>query len=216
MNKMQAYANEFGPMLIPFLVFSALNHFFNFELSFFAQPVYGYDFSGRLISVIQLSFSTALSYKPIPPAPLIQQAFYYVVQLDVRATLLLLWFSIGFSFMLASGNPRSVLQSSSLLLFFMTSILLWALNTRHPYVWLLLTIIQANPLLTYATGYVLVVLTLCLSFYVSKIALSRFRRKVEPVEEHVIKVICPKCNAEFRSNPVYCSSCGSRITNTEK
>ncbi|MBS7248118.1 MAG: hypothetical protein QXN15_09530 [Candidatus Jordarchaeales archaeon] len=214
MSKLRTYANEFGPILIPLLVFSALNHVFNTELSLLAQPVYGYSFSGRLISVIQLSFSVAFNYKPVPPAPLLQQAFFYVFQLDVRVIVLLLWFSIGFLFMLASGNPRGVFQSSSPLLFFMVSILLWGLSTRHPYAWFLLTVFQANPLLTCVAGYVLIVLTLGLSAYISEILLN-LRRRVEPVEEQTVRVSCPRCNAEFRSNPVYCSFCGFRIKNTE-
>lgn len=216
MSKLRAYANEFGPILIPLLVFSALNHFFNFELSLLVQPVYGYSFSGRLISVIQLSFSATFNYKIIPPAPLLHQAFFYVFQLDVRVIVLLFWFSISFFFMLASDNPRGIFQSSSLLLFFMTSILLWSLSTRHPYAWFLLTVFQASPLLTCVAGYVFVVLTLGLSAYMSEIILLKFRRRVEPVEEQTVKVLCPRCNAEFKSNPVYCSFCGFRIDNAEK
>lgn len=216
MSSLQPYVREFAPILVPILLFLAVNHIFNFELSFFAQPVYGYGFSGRLIGVIQISFSVLLGYKPVPPVLLFKQLpFYYAVQLDVRAPVLLLWLSLGFLFTLSSGNPRGTFQSSSLLLLFIISVFLWGLNTRHSYTWLLLTVLQANPLLTYIAGYLLVVSALGLSAYTSELLTSRRRRRVGTVEEHLFKVVCPRCRAEFSSNPVYCSSCGFRIDNTE-
>ncbi len=215
MNKLKTFIDEFGSLLPPLLVLFMINHFFNFELSFFSQPVYGYDFSGRLMGVVQLSLSTVFNYKPIPPTPLFQQLpLYYFIRVDARLHVLLLWFSSSIVFVL-SNRPRSTFQSSSIFLFFITSIFLWGLNTKHQYTWHLLTILQSTPLIMYIAGYVLAVLTMGFTAFTIEATLLR-RRKIQEAEEEKIKVTCPKCGAEFRSNPIYCSYCGFHINKAEE
>ncbi|MBS7288708.1 MAG: hypothetical protein KIH01_08220 [Candidatus Freyarchaeota archaeon] len=58
------------------------------------------------------------------------------------------------------------------------------------------------------------VLALGLGAYTSKLLTSR--RSVGTDEEHFVKVVCPRCGAEFSSNPLYCSSCGFRIDSAEQ
>lgn len=217
MKNIQQQVKDFEPILATSFVLLAINFLFNIELSLFSQPIYGYDFSGRLISVIQVALSTAFNYKPVPPTALLHNIpLYYLAELDFRIPVMFLWFSTSFILAALSNDPKGTLKSSSLTLLFITFVFLWGLSTRHTYTWLLLTLMQANPIITYTTGYLFAVLALGLGAYTSKILTSKRRNTVELLDGGTVKTICPNCKAEFRSNPVYCSVCGFHINSTEE
>lgn len=216
MKSIQQSIRGFEPILVISSVLLAVNFLFNTELSLLSQPIYGYDFSGRLTSVIQVALSTAFCYKPIPPTALLHNiSLYHLVELDLRVPVTLLWLAASFLSASASSNPEGTFKSSSLALLFILFVFLWGLSTRHAYAWLLLTLVQANPAITYTAGYLFAALALGAGAYTSKLLTSKRRNAVELPDEGVVKTTCPNCKTEFRSNPLYCSVCGSQINTTE-
>ncbi len=205
---------EFAPLTICFLVFLTVNHVFSFKIGFLIQPAYGYTFSGRLMSVIQASFSMLFGERGTPSPVFLQYGFLLSLlamanSLIDRITLFIIWFSFGFASMAASGKPSSTFYSTSLFLFSMLTIFLWGISKKYWYVWMYLDIFYLNPVLAFFSEYIAILLTLGLSCLAAKKVMPR--KKGEESKPVQIELVCPRCGASFKSQPEYCSICGYHI-----